>query len=187
MRYHRDSESENERNYCDEDKDEEDEDGEDDPDDDSTPARAKTKLEKIAVGDKEWTPKSQDCLNCGETFAVTQNERGGGTWHPGTLPKLLGWLSLVLTAVKVTEKLTRTLHSETTTPVSIHTITWCRMMEQQRASGGIAAMRMTAVASEQNTNQNSTSSSSHCQAPRLSQRTETQRITFNISLILFGR
>jgi hypothetical protein len=62
IRYHADSESE------DEEKDE-----------------AEDKNERpIVVDNEEMTPRYMTCDHCGEEFDVTKNERGDCLWHPGS-------------------------------------------------------------------------------------------------------
>jgi hypothetical protein len=96
VRYHIDSDSENDQNSEnesseeEEEQEEEEEDGShndsDDLDEDKEPRK---KLKPIAAADGEMVPKYATCLNCKAEFDVTFNNRGDCRWHSGILAQFL--------------------------------------------------------------------------------------------------
>ncbi|KAH8778072.1 hypothetical protein BGZ57DRAFT_347927 [Hyaloscypha finlandica] len=85
VRYHIDSDSENDQNSENESSEEEEEangsyNDSDELDEDKEPRK---KLKPIAAADSEMVPKYATCLNCKTEFDVTLNDRGDCRWHSG--------------------------------------------------------------------------------------------------------
>lgn len=80
VRYHVDTESEDD---ADSEIESEESEPESDGSDKSDLDRKSMKRKWIAVGDEEYTARMATCENCKEEFDVTLNERGDCEWHPG--------------------------------------------------------------------------------------------------------
>jgi hypothetical protein len=108
VRYHIDSDSENDQNSENESSEEEEEEESngsynesDDLDEDKEPRK---KLKPIAAADSEMVPKYATCLNCNAEFDVTLNSRGDCGWHSGILAQVLNRLNASLTCMCEGEK-----------------------------------------------------------------------------------
>jgi hypothetical protein len=80
VRYHVNTESEDDANSEIESEESE---PESDASDISDLDRESTKRKPIAVGDEEYTARMATCENCKQEFDVTLNDRGDCEWHPG--------------------------------------------------------------------------------------------------------
>lgn len=87
IRYHADTDSEDDENSDKETSDEElydsDEYNEEEKEDDRKARR--NAMRGIKVGNDDATPRYAKCLHCRDTFDVTTNGRGDCCWHPGML------------------------------------------------------------------------------------------------------
>lgn len=87
VRYHADTDSEDDQDSENEgSEDEEDEEESTSNSDSEEDREARKKLKPIEAADDEMVPRNAKCLNCGENFDVTCNERGDCRWHTGTYP-----------------------------------------------------------------------------------------------------
>jgi hypothetical protein len=84
VRYHADTDSEDdldsENESSEDEEDEEESTGNSDSEEDKEPRK---KLKPIDATDDEMVPRNAKCLNCGEDFDVSCNERGDCIWHTG--------------------------------------------------------------------------------------------------------
>jgi hypothetical protein len=84
VRYHADTDSEEDQDSENESSEEEDDEepsiGNSDSEEDREPRK---KLKPIVVADDEMVPRNANCLNCREDFDVSCNERGDCRWHKG--------------------------------------------------------------------------------------------------------
>jgi hypothetical protein len=83
VRYHLDTESEDDVNSEIESEESEESELESDASDKSDLDRESTKRKPIAIRDEEYTARMATCENCKEEFDVTLNDRGDCYWHPG--------------------------------------------------------------------------------------------------------
>lgn len=84
VRYHADTDSEDDQDSENEgSEDEEDEEESTSNSDSEEDREARKKLKPIEAADDEMVPRNAKCLNCGENFDVTCNERGDCRWHTG--------------------------------------------------------------------------------------------------------
>jgi hypothetical protein len=88
VRYHADTDSEDDQDSENESsEDEEDEEESADNSDSEEDREPRKKLKPIEAADEEIVPRNAKCLNCGDDFDVSCNERGDCRWHPGTFPQ----------------------------------------------------------------------------------------------------
>jgi hypothetical protein len=87
VRYHADTDSEDDQDSENESsEDEEDEEGSTGNSDSEEDKEPRKKLKPIEAADDKMVPRNAKCLNCGEDFDVSCNERGDCRWHTGTYP-----------------------------------------------------------------------------------------------------
>jgi hypothetical protein len=85
VRYHADPDSEDDQDSQNESSEDEEDGEESTGDGDSGEDREpRKKLKPIEAADDEMVPRNAKCLNCGEEFDVSYNERGDCRWHTGT-------------------------------------------------------------------------------------------------------
>jgi hypothetical protein len=80
VRYHIDTDSEDDANSEIESEESE---SESDVSDKSDSDRESKKRKPIVIGDDEFTARMATCENCKQEFDVTLNDRGDCVWHPG--------------------------------------------------------------------------------------------------------